>query len=139
MASHLAHNQKRVSSILTAAIFRPRSVVQQHDASLIRRKRWGGTTRSDFLSGLRVLVRLYTRLLIGEARVQLPVSPRFYCHAQHFSGLAEQHRHLFCKEAQTGAAPVAGSLLANQTLAPKGVNATGQGDQQAGFPQSVKP
>jgi len=22
-------------------------VVQQHDASLIRRKRWGGTTRSD--------------------------------------------------------------------------------------------
>jgi hypothetical protein len=49
MASHLAHNQKRVSSILTAAIFQPRSVVQQHDASLIRRKRWGGTTRSDFV------------------------------------------------------------------------------------------
>jgi hypothetical protein len=101
MESRLAHNQKRVSSILTAANFRPRSVVKQHDASLIRRKRWGGTTRSDFLLGLRVLVRLYTRLLIGEARVQLPVGP-------HFSGLAEQQRHLFCKQAQTGAAPVAG-------------------------------
>src|ERR1700722_9505038 len=78
MESRLAHNQKRVSSILTAANSRRRSVVQQHDASLIRRKRWGGTTRSDFLSGLRVLVRLYTRLLIGEARVQLPVSPHLF-------------------------------------------------------------
>ena len=68
-----------------------------------------------------------------------PGEPSFYCRAQHFSGLAEQHRHLFCKQAQTGAAPVAGSFLANQTLAPKGVNATGQGDQQAGFPESVKP
>ncbi len=26
------------------------------------------------------------------------------------SGLAEQQRHLFCKQAQTGAAPVAGSF-----------------------------
>ena len=106
MASRLAHNQEIVSSILTAAIFQDSSVVQQHDASLIRRKRWGGTTRSDFLSGLRVLVRLYIRLLIGEARVRLPMGPLFYCRAPHFSGLAEQQRHLFCKQAQTGAAPV---------------------------------
>ena len=56
MGSRLAHNQKGVSSILTAATFDRRSVVQQHDdASLIRRKRWGGTTRSDLLSGLSVL------------------------------------------------------------------------------------
>src|SRR5271163_1674605 len=101
MESHLAHNQKRVSSILTAANFRLRSVVQQHDASLIWRKRWGGTTRSDFLSRAQRIGRPYTRLLIGEVPVQLRVSPDF-------SGLAEQHRHLFCKEAQTGAAPVAG-------------------------------
>ena len=71
--SEMAHNHSTVGSIPTAAIF----------------------------FGLRVLVRPYTRLLIGEARVRLPVGP-------HFSGLAEQQRHLFCKEAQTGAAPVAG-------------------------------
>ncbi len=112
MESRLAHNQKTVGSIPAAAIFAAvRSTApwsNSNDASLIRRKRWGGTTRSDFLLGLRVLVRPYTRLLIGEARVQLPVSPRFYCRAQHFSGLAEQQRHLFCKQDQTGAAPVAG-------------------------------
>jgi hypothetical protein len=44
-----------VSSILTAATFDRRSVVQQHDDSLIRRKRWGSTTRSDLPSGLSVL------------------------------------------------------------------------------------
>ena len=55
------------------------------------------------------------------------------------AGLAEQLRHLFCKQAQTGAAPVAGSILCQpaaavrSTLAPKGINVTGQGDQQAGF------
>ena len=58
-----------------------------------------------------------------------PGGPSFLLPCAAFSGLAEQQRHLFCKETQTGAAPVAGSFLANQTLAPKGVNATGQGDQ----------
>jgi hypothetical protein len=48
--------------------------------------------------------RPYTRLLIGEVPVQLRVSP-------HVSGLAEQQRHLSCKQAQTGAAPVAGWIL----------------------------
>ena len=47
VASHLAHNQRKVGSIPAAAIFHaPWSNSQ--DASLIRRKRWGSTTRSDF-------------------------------------------------------------------------------------------
>lgn len=48
--------------------------------------------------------RPYTRLLIGEVPVRLRVSPEF-------SDLAEQQRHLSCKQAQTGAAPVAGLIL----------------------------
>jgi hypothetical protein len=55
-----------------------RSVVQQHDASLIRRKWWGSTTRSDFLSRAQRIGRPYTRFLIGEVPVQLRVSPVFY-------------------------------------------------------------
>ena len=48
VASHLAHNQNHSGFDSRRCNFL-RSVVQQHDASLIRRKRWGGTTRSDFL------------------------------------------------------------------------------------------
>jgi hypothetical protein len=49
-----------------------------NDASLIRRKRWGGTTRSDFLSRAQRIGRPYTRLLIGEVPVQLRVSPDLF-------------------------------------------------------------
>src|ERR1700761_4225932 len=48
MASHPAHNRSTVGSIPTAATF----------------------------LGPRVLARRYARLLIGEARVRLPVGPR---------------------------------------------------------------
>jgi hypothetical protein len=108
MASRLAHNQEIVSSILTAATISgplrgPTARRLSHKEETVGRHH---PERFSFRA--QSIGETVHPTLNRRGPGATPGEPMFYCRAQHFSGLAEQQRHLFCKQAQTGAAPVAG-------------------------------